>query len=570
MTVRRDRARFALDHISDNSILDLCQFVKGSMRRSQWRKQDASQAEAIEMNGAESLILTALKCGVEVCFANPGTTEMALVAALDSVEGMRAVLALFEGVVTGAADGYARMAERPALTLTHLGPGFANGIANLHNARRARSPVVNVIGDHATWHLKADAPLTSDIESLARPVSAWVRHSPSPDAVATDMAEAIAQAMRPPGHTSTLIVPSDCQWSEAGGPAGPRPAVAAPAAPDTAVRAAAEILRRDGANSVLFMGGWALRERGLKAAARIAAASGCRLMCETFPARVERGGAMPPVEKLPYFPEMALEVMAKFSSVVLAGARAPVAFFGYPNMPSVLIPEGRSVTTLATPEQDVALALEALADLIGAPKTAPATKTAPARAASGPAARPAGALDATTIGAAIAALMPERAIVMDEAATTGLPFFGASQGAPAHTYLALTGGAIGQGLPCATGAAVACPDRRVISFQADGSAMYTVQALWTQAREGLNVTTLLCNNRRYRILQVELARAGVTEPGPKARSLTSLGNPNLDWVALAKGMGVPGVRVETAEALCQELERALKEPGPKLIEMMII
>jgi len=376
--------------------------------------------------------------------------------------------------------------------------------------------------------------------------------------------ESIAEAMRPPGHTSTLIVPSDCQWSEAGGAAGPRPAVAAPAVPESAVRAAAEILRRDGAKSVLFMGGWALRERGLKAAARIAAASGCRLMCETFPARVERGGAMPPVEKLPYFPEMALEAMARFSSVVLAGTRAPVAFFGYPNMPSVLIPQGRSVTTLATPEQDVALALEALADLIGAPKTAPA------RAANGPAARPAGALDATTIGAAIAALMPERAIVMDEAATTGLPFFGASLSAPTHTYLALTGGAIGQGLPCATGAAVACPDRRVISFQADGSAMYTVQALWTQAREGLNVTTLLCNNRRYRILQVELGRAGVTEPGPKARSLTSLGLPNLDWVALAKGMGVPGARVETAEALCQELERALKEPGPKLIEMMMI
>ncbi len=286
-------------------------------------------------------------------------------------------------------------------------------------------------------------------------------------------------------------------------------------------------------------------------------------MCETFPARIERGGTMPPVEKLPYFPEMALEALAKSSSVILAGARAPVAFFGYPNLPSILIPEGRTVATLATIEQDVALALEALADLISAPKAVPARGAKPA------AARPTGALDATTIGAAIAALMPEHAIVMDEAATTGLPFFGASLSAPAHTYLALTGGAIGQGLPCATGAAIACPDRRVISFQADGSGMYTVQALWTQAREGLNVTTLLCNNRRYRILQVELARAGITEPGPKARALTSLGNPNLDWVALAKGMGVPGVRVETAEALSQELERALKEPGPKMIEMVM-
>jgi acetolactate synthase I/II/III large subunit len=516
------------------------------------------------MNGAESLILTALNCGVEVCFANPGTTEMPLVAALDGAPGMRAVLALFEGVVTGAADGYGRMADRPALTLTHLGPGFANGIANLHNARRAHSPIVNVIGDHATWHLAADAPLTSDIESLARPVSAWVRHSTSAGAIAADTAEAIAEAMRAPGHTSTLIVPADCQWSEAGtAAAGPRAAVSPPAAPESAVRAAAEMLRRDGAGAVLFMGGAALRERGLKAAARVAAASGCRLMCETFPARVERGGAMPPVEKLPYFPEMALDALAKSSSVILAGARAPVAFFGYPNTPSVLIPESREVATLATIEQDVALALEALADLVGAPRIPPA------RGAGGPAARPTGALDATTIGAAIAAAMPEHAIVMDEAATTGLPFFGASLSAPAHTYLALTGGAIGQGLPCATGAAIACPERRVISFQADGSAMYTLQALWTQAREGLNVTTLLCNNRRYRILQVELARAGVTEPGPKARSLTSLGNPNLDWVALAKGMGVPGVRVETAEALSLELDRALKEPGPRLIEMVI-
>jgi acetolactate synthase I/II/III large subunit len=515
------------------------------------------------MNGAEALIQTALNCGVDICFANPGTTEMPLVAALDAAPRMRAVLALFEGVVTGAADGYARMADRPALTLTHLGPGFANGIANLHNARRAHSPVVNVIGDHATWHLAADAPLTSNIESLAKPVSAWVRYVSTPGAVCIDTANAIAEAMRPPGHTATLIVPSDCQWSEGGAAESPRPRIKPSPAPDDGVRAAAEVLRREGASSVLFMGGAALRERGLRAAARIRALTGCRLMCETFPARVERGGAMPPVEKLPYFPEMALEAFTTTTAVILAGARAPVAFFGYPNTPSILIPAGRNVVTLATIEQDVALALEALADLVGAPKDAPAhaVRRTPSR--------PTGALDAASIGAAIAALMPENAIVMDEAATTGLPFFSASLDAPAHTYLALTGGAIGQGLPCATGAAIACPDRRVISFQADGSGMYTVQSLWTQAREGLNVTTLICNNRRYRILQVELARAGVSEPGPKARSLTSLGSPNLEWVALAKGMGVPGVRVETADALTQELERALEEPGPKLIEMII-
>lgn len=515
------------------------------------------------MNGAESLIRTALDAGVNVCFANPGTTEMPLVAALDAADGMRAVLGLFEGVCTGAADGYARMAGRPALTLTHLGPGFANGIANLHNARRAHSPIVNLIGDHAIWHLQADAPLTADIESLARPVSAWVRKTASPGAAASDIAEAIAAAGRTPGAIATLIVPADCQWSDAAGPA-PLPAGAAPrAVAAAAIRAAAELLRRHGAKCALFMGATALGERGLEAASRIAARTNCRLLCETFPARVERGGALPAVEKLPYFPEQAIEALTPVEAFVLAGASAPVAFFGYPNTPSMLIPAGRAITTLAGHADDPAGALEALADELGASAAVPAA--APARRPP----RPSGALNPATIGAAIAALMPAEAIVMDEAATTGLPFFTASLGAPRHTYLALTGGAIGQGLPCATGAAVACPDRKVIAFQADGSGMYTLQALWTQARERLDVTTLICNNRRYRILQVELARAGITEPGRKAKSLTSLANPEIDWSRLATGMGVPAVRVETAEELVKQLERALAERGPNLIEMLI-
>jgi acetolactate synthase-1/2/3 large subunit len=515
------------------------------------------------MNGAESLIRTAIAAGVEVCFANPGTTEMALVAALDSVDGMRAVLGLFEGVCTGAADGYARMADKPALTLTHLGPGFANGIANLHNARRARSPVVNVIGDQATWHLAADAPLTSDIVSLARPVSAWVREVKTAATVARDTAEAIAASGRTPGHVSTLIVPSDCLWSPANGIVNALPATSPLSVTDDVVRRSAAILQKQGSKAVMFLGAQAMRSRGLGAAGRIAARTGCRLVCETFPCRIERGIGRAAVEKLPYFPEQALEMLSKYVVVVLAGALAPVAFFGYPNLPSSLIPEGCSCETLATPEQDTIAALEALADEIGAPAAA-----ASAGKLNRPP-RPTGKLDSATVGAALAAVLPENSIVMDEAATTGLPFFAASAGAPPHTYLALTGGAIGQGLPCATGAAVACPDRKVIAFQADGSGMYTLQALWTQAREGLNVTTLICNNRRYRILQVELARAGVTEPGRKARSLTSLAEPEIVWASVAAGMGVPAVRVETAEALCTQLERAFAEPGPNLIEMLI-
>jgi acetolactate synthase I/II/III large subunit len=515
------------------------------------------------MNGAESLVRTAVEAGVEVCFANPGTTEMALVAALDAVDGMRAVLGLFEGVCTGAADGYARMADKPALTLTHLGPGFANGIANLHNARRARSPIVNVIGDQATWHLAADAPLTSDIASLARPVSSWVREVKSAAAIASAVAEAIAASGRTPGRISTLIVPSDCLWDTAAGSA--KPGLPPPLLPvgQDAVHRCAATLKKHGAKCVLFLGTQGMRERGLAAAGRIADKTGCRLVCETFPSRIERGAGRPVVEKLPYFPEQALELLSKFEAIVMVGALPPVAFFGYPNLPSSLIPEGCLAATLSTPEQDTIAALEALADQLGASQQSPSV------ASLNRPPRPTGKLDSATVGAAIAALMPENCILMDEAATTGLPFFSYSASAPPHTYLALTGGAIGQGLPCATGAAIACPDRKVIAFQADGSGMYTVQALWTQAREGLNVTTLICNNRRYRILQVELARAGVNEPGRKARSLTSLANPEIEWAKIAAGMGIPAVRVDTAEMLTTQMERALAESGPNLIEMLI-
>ena len=514
------------------------------------------------MNGAESLIRTAIAAGVAVCFANPGTTEMPLVAALDSADGLRPILGLFEGVCTGAADGYGRMAEKPALTLLHLGPGFANGIANLHNARRARSPIVNLIGDHATWHVGADAPLTSDIVSLATPVSGWIRSVRTSASLADATAQAIAVAGRAPGQIATLIIPSDCQWDPAGSQAAPIEPPAPPAVTSDTVKRAAESMRK-GNRVALFLGGVALRARGLKAAARIAAKSGCHLICETFPARLERGAGTPPLDRLPYFPEQAIEMLKPFDTIVIAGAKKPVAFFGYPNFPSQLIPEGIDTATLAEPTDDVPAALEALAGELGVWVSAakPAKISHPER--------PVGRLDAMTVGAAIAAVMPEGAIVMDEAATTGLPFLAASAAAPPHTYLSLTGGAIGQGLPCATGAAVACPDRRVIAFQADGSAMYTLQALWTQARESLSVTTLLCNNRSYRILQFELARAGVTEPGRKARSLTDLSNPDIDWTSLARGMGVAGVRVETAEALTRELERSLATPGPTLIEMML-
>jgi acetolactate synthase I/II/III large subunit len=511
------------------------------------------------MNGAESLIRTLIGAGLDLCFANPGTTEMPMVRALDEVGGMRTVLCLFEGVCTGAADGYARMAGRPGLTLLHLGPGFANGIAYLHDARRARSPVVNLIGDHATWHLAADAPLNSDIESLARPVSAWVRRSKSAGELAGDAAEAVAAASRSPGSIATLIVPHDYQLEPVNGRAPSIPVPSPPAVSSEAVEQAALVIRSEAA---LFLGGHALRGRGLKAAARIAAASGCKLMCETFPARWERGAGTPIIERLPYFPEQAIAALSPFKSVVLAGAKPPVAFFGYPGLPSFLIsPEQRTVT-LATPEDDIASALETLADALGAPGQIEinSVRAIPPRPGGN------GKIGPDTLSAAVAALLPENAVVMEEGNTSTGPFCVMSQSAPRHSYLTQPGGAIGLGLPCATGAAIACPDRPVITLQADGSAMYTLQSLWTQAREQLNIKTIICNNRSYRILGIELMRAGVKEFGKQAQSLMNLTDPALDWVQLAQGMGVPAVRVETAEELTSALESALSEAGPRLID----
>jgi acetolactate synthase-1/2/3 large subunit len=513
------------------------------------------------MNAAVSMLRTAAAAEVDVCFANPGTTEMAFVAALDRVPAIRPVLCLFEGVCTGAADGYGRMRGAPALTLLHLGPGFANGIANLHNARRAASPVVNLIGDHMSWHLEHDAPLTSDIESLARPVSAWLRTVGSAKDAPAQIAEAIAAAGGAPGSVATLVVPADFQIAESGGPAN-RVSVPAPTRPEPSEVETAAALLRGAEPPTLLLGGTALSARGVAAAGRVAAATGARLVAETFASRWERGRGTPAIERLPYLPEQASQFLAAESGLLLAGARSPVAFFGYPGVPSLIAPD-RPRHSLARPEQDAAGALEDLADALDARTPAAADEPA-APPAPGP-----GPLDALTVGRLIAANLPEGAIVVDEAATSGLGLYAAATHAPPHTVLALTGGAIGQGMPCATGAAIACPDRKVISFQADGSAAYTLQALWTQAREGLDIVTLLCSNRAYRILQIEFGRAGIAEPGPAAQALTTLDAPEIDWVKLALGFGVPALRVDTSEALARALPRAIAEPGPRLIEIIL-
>jgi acetolactate synthase-1/2/3 large subunit len=510
------------------------------------------------MNGAESLVHTLLGSGVDTCFANPGTSEMHFVAALDRVPGMRCVLGLFEGVVTGAADGYARMADKPAATLLHCGPGLANGLANLHNARRARSPIVNIVGDQATYHRPLDAPLTADTEGWARGVSGWVRTASHAQTVGADAAQAVQAARTAPGQVATLILPSDTSWDEGGVVAAPLPPPPATHADAGVVEAVARVLR-SGEPVTLIMSGLALRAAPLATAGGICAATGARMMAQTSNNRIERGAGRTPIERVPYPVDLALKALAGTKHLVLVNAVAPVGFFAYPGKPGRMYPDDCTVHVLARPEQDGPAALAHLADLLGAePAAAP------------PAERPAlarGAVEAEAFSRSLAALMPEGAIVVDEAVTFGRGLFPITRGAAPHDWIQLTGGAIGDGLPLSTGAAVGAPGRRVITLQADGSAMYTVQALWTQAREKLDVTTIIFSNRKYAILLGELANVGAN-PGRTALDMMDLGNPDIDWCRISQGMGVEAARAETMEQFNDLLAASAGRSGPFLIELM--
>jgi len=512
------------------------------------------------MNGAELLMQTLIANDVDTVIGNPGTSEMQFVSALDTVPNIRGVLGLFEGVVTGAADGYGRMAEKPAATLLHLGPGLGNGWANLHNARRARTPILNIIGDHATFHRKFDAPLNSNIEALTETVSAWTKVA-AIESVSQDVADAIAASRTDPGKIASLILPADVAWSDASGAASiakvPPPSAVSQATVDHVAK-----LLRSGEPVGILLNGPALREPALRLANAISNKTGARLWCDTFPARLPRGAGRPRIDRLPYFGEMVTMTLGGLKHLVLVGTRAPVAFFAFPGKASELLPEGCEPHTLAADNEDILGALKALAEAIGASEPVIETLSPPTE-------DPSGSIDPSALGVAIARALPENAIIVDEANTAGFAVPLMTQSCAPHDWLCLTGGSIGQGLPAAVGAALACPDRRVFCLEGDGSAMYTIQALWTMAREQLNVTTVILANRSYAILNLEMMRMGLGDPGPVARQMLDLNNPAMDFVAMGKSMGVPSFRAETAEQLVDQLRRSVATPGPTLIEAML-
>ena len=513
------------------------------------------------MNGAESLVHTLLASGVDTCFANPGTSEMHFVAALDRVAGMKCILGMAETVVTGCADGYGRMSGKPAVTLLHCGPGFANGIANVHNARRARTPMVNLVGDQASYHRPFDPPLTADTEGLARAVSDWVRVSASSETVGADGAAAVQCAKTAPGRIATLIMPTDTAWGEGGQIAAPLPVPERQAVLPETIRPIAGALRSK-EPAILVLSGQVLSEAGLAAANRVAYASGAELLAASHVSRMARGRGRVPIDRVPFSVDSALKVFAGTKHVVLVGAAPPVAFFAYPGKPSLIAPPDSTTHVLAAPEQDAVTALEWLADELGSPKNPPIP-------ASG--SKPGiehGKFVPEAFGRTLAALLPENCIVADDAVTSGRALFPLTFAAPPHDWLQITGGAIGQGFPCATGAAVACPDRKVVCLQSDGGGMYSLQALWTQAREKLDIVNVVFANRVYRILQGELLAVGA-KPGPASAELFDLARPELDWVKLAGGMGVEAMRVGTLESFADAFTSACNRRGPALIEFLI-
>lgn len=521
----------------------------------------SDQDKSKDRSGAESLVQTFVESGVDVCFANPGTSEMHFVAALDGNPEMRCVLGLFEGVVTGAADGYGRMARKPAATLTHLGPGLGNGLANLHNAKKARTPVVNVVGDHATFHRKYDAPLSSDVEGVARPVSHWVKVSESADDVAQDGALAVKAAMSPPGQVATLILPADTAWNRTTAQASPLAPPPPKAYAANNVDAVATALK-SGEPAVLLVNGFITAQRTAMAD-KIAQATGARIVMDTFVGRLERGAGRAEMARLPYFGEQAAELFAGTKHLILVSTQAPITFFAYPDKPNWLTPDGCELHTLVERDEDIDGALEALVDAVGASSVAPNLVESIVPELDR------GTLNPKNLGAALGHHFPENAVVVDEGGTAGSGCSGATRGASPHDWLMLTGGSIGYGLPCATGAAVACPDRPVICLQGDGGGMYTLQALWTQAREKLNVTNIILANQKYSILQIEFGRVGAHNPGPKAMSMLDLTNPELKWTQLAEGMGMPAWRVHTVEEFSAALKASFASEGPTLIEAML-
>lgn len=517
------------------------------------------------VNGAEALVATLEACGVTACFANPGTTELEIVAALDRSAGIRSVPVLFEGVAVGAADGFGRMSGIPGAALLHTGAGFPNGLSAVLNAAKASSPSIAIVGDHPLAIREWNHVIASgvDIERVAAPYAKWVRRSRL-TTVGQDAADAFAAACSAPGGPATLVVPSDVAWSAGAEPGRPSAAQKPSPVSAEAVLQAAYALRLPGEAALVLHGEATVDPAALRAAADIAATTGCRVMARA--SRIVRGPDFLPVEFLPYSPMLAIEALKGIRHLVLVGAHPPIMPWTYPDRsaPMMADPECR-IWTLARPEENVVDALTTLAAEIGGDRSRAAPQPAP-----GMAPVPAsGTVTPDALAQSIAALIPENAIVIDESVTTGRSFYQVSAASRPHDWLRNLGGALGYGQPVAIGSAIACPDRKVIVLQGDGAAMYTPQSLWTIAHEGLNVLVVIFANRSYEVLRVDMRLRHQNVDGAVNHALTDLGTPAIDWAGLARSLGIRSARLDSMQAFNEAFAREAQTAEPALLEVIV-
>ena len=514
-------------------------------------------------NGSQALFKTLLDSGIDVCFANPGTSEMQLVYEMGTTDGFRPVLCLQENVVTGAADGYYRIVGKPAFAMLHLGVGVANGLCSMHNARKAGSGMVALCGAGADYH-HHDVEITflRPIADLATPVADWVRTSKSADDLAVAGSEAVQVART--GKVATLITPANHHWELTPIEVKAQEPTSPPAVSDETIDKAVELLK-NGKSTAVMLGGLAVAE-GQEIAGKIAVASGAKLLCETMCAKLPRGAGSVVVTQIPYIPEMARTVLAEFEQVIMVGGRRPMASLAYEGASLSKVPESCEMHYLVTDELDVLGALDSLCAKLGAGDITDVDRYE----AAADTADPTGELSPEAVAQCLTMLIPENAIVSDESATMGMQMFSMTQNAKPHDWLmSPNGGGIGHGLPVALGAAVAGNGRKVLALQADGCGMYTPQALWSIARENLNVTIVILKNDRYGILEVELARVRESAANDKMMSMLEIDKPSIDWVQIAGGMGIPATSATTAEEFYQQLSEAMAHKGPRLVEAVV-
>ena len=519
-----------------------------------------------KMNGAAAFFKSIVDNGIDTIFACPGTSEMQVVDEV-GYSNLRVVLCLFENSVTGMADGYARMLDKPALGMVHVTCGLTNALANMHNARIANSRMIIFGGGVHVAH-EVNEPVHSMLQRqpyVAQIAAQCVIEARSPDQLAAAATQALKASNDGAGKIVYVYGPNNAVWGESSFQGKLTSSAEQRQRVSTATISSIADTLKAGKKTAFILDNLALREEGLEILGRIAEGAGGRLFREWLPSRIAMGAGRVRTETLPYGGAEGRELLSEFDQIVLVGAKIPVCPFSYENQPWVKIPENCNVHTLATADHDILAALEELATQLDLPEKASN------RYNRKPGEPPTGPLSGNSIVQSLSILMPADSIVLDEAMLENVMFPLLMDGAAPFDFMAACpGGAIGAGPPVACGAAIACPNRKVILLEGDFSLMQGNTALWSMAQHNLDICVINYNNEGSASLSTELARVRQGEAQPKSIELLRIRKPTIDYAAMAESMGVPASRAETAEEFHLQLTKAMSTKGPHFIDANIL